>query len=238
MVPPCNLLSRSTTARHSNALPPTCYCGQNNDEAWHSWNPNAKQRPFGEDLAAGQSIMTSGRNYIFFHHIAFCCLAQQGRQLQASAYQVYSTLPCPTCMSSLKPWVSLAVDNEWPKYASGRNIIPSLYSFQQLKPTTVDVTKPKMLDLSDAVFWTFSLLLSCIPLPNDVYVKVICWHLLEARVTWRTTRKHVCKWTWCVRYLIPRGFLVLVILSFKTISFSHETNAGQLSVFVQIVEVL
>ena len=111
-------------------------------------------------------------------------------------------------------------------------------SFEQLKPTTVPVLKPQMLDLNDPVFWTFSLLLSCIPLPNDVYIDVICWHWLEARATWRTTCKSVREGTRCVHYLIPRSFLALVILLFKIISFSHETDAGQPSIFVQIVEVI
>ena len=42
----------------------------------------------------------------------------------------------------------------------------------------------------------------------------------------------------CVHYLIPRSFLALVILLFEIISFSHETDAGQPSIFVQIVEVI
>ena len=42
----------------------------------------------------------------------------------------------------------------------------------------------------------------------------------------------------CVYYLIPRGLLALVILPFKIISFSCETDVGQPSEFVQIVEVL
>ena len=67
---------------------------------------------------------------------------------------------------------------------------------------------------------------------------IICWHWLEALATWRTTRKSVHEGTWCVHYLIPRGFLALAILPFKIISFSCENDVGQSSVFVQIVEVI
>ena len=48
-----------------------------------------------------------------------------------------------------------------------------LRSFQHLKPITVAFTKPPMLNLNDAVFWTFTLLPSVTP-PNSVYVDVIC----------------------------------------------------------------
>ena len=34
-------------------------------------------------------------------------------------------------MPSLKPWLCLAVDNEWLQYASGQNVIPhSIYTLQ------------------------------------------------------------------------------------------------------------
>ena len=31
---------------------------------------------------------------------------------------------CPPYVPSLKPWMRLAVENEWPKYDAGRNVIP------------------------------------------------------------------------------------------------------------------
>ena len=35
---------------------------------------------------------------------------------------------CPPYVPSLKPWMRLAVENEWPKYDAGRNVIPhSIY---------------------------------------------------------------------------------------------------------------
>ena len=67
---------------------------------------------------------------------------------------------------------------------------------------------------------------------------VICWYGLVTRVTSRMTCNSVHKVTCCVCSLIPRDVVALMIVSFKIICYLPATDAGQPSVFVQIVEVL
>ena len=99
-------------------------------------------------------------------------------------------------------------------------------SFQHLNPITVAFTKPTMLDLNDAVFWTFTFLPSVSPSKQCICQ---CNMLILVRSTSDLESamfKCVHEGTRCVCYLIPTGVLALMstIQNHKSTIFGHNLS--------------